>query len=305
MSGKPCLIGIGALLLAVASAGLAVAEPPRMTGDVIYGHKDGMALVFHVYRPPEANGAGVIQIVSGGYFSPWQAPEARLGTAQPFLKHRFTVFTVFHGSNPKYNVVEIVEDVRRAVRFIRLHAADFGVEQERIGVMGGSAGGHLALVLATTGDDGDAAAQDPVLRASSRVAAAVAIAPPVDLRDPDKILQRALERGGIDQGGVDRLKPALNFDPALAATISPVLHVTPDDAPTLLIHGDADQLVPFDNSQRIYAEFQEKHVPSELIVLAGVGHGPQAAAHLVEFQRAIDRGVAWFDKHLAARAKPE
>lgn len=75
----------------------------------------------------------------------------------------------------------IVADMRRSVRFIRQHANDYGVDPNRIGVFGGSAGGHLALLLGTTGDSGDPSASDPVLRESSRVAAVVANFPPTDL----------------------------------------------------------------------------------------------------------------------------
>ncbi len=292
-------------LAALAVAPLIADESPRITADVIYGHKHGMALVFHLYQPPVANKAAVIQIVSGGYFSGWHTADAGLVSARPFLSRGYTVFSVFHGSNPKYNVVEIVEDIRRAVRYIRLHAAEYGIDPQRIGVMGGSAGGHLALLLATTGDDGQPDASDFVLRESSRVQAAVALAPPVDLRDPEKLLQQALERGGIDQGGVDRLRPALSYDPALGASVSPVLHVTHDDAPTFLIHGDADKLVPLENSQRMYSALRQANVHAELVVLAGVGHGsadPKVASKVTE---AVGKAVDWFDKHLVGVASAE
>ena len=75
----------------------------------------------------------------------------------------------------------IVADVRRAVRFIRQHAGEYGVDPNRIGVFGGSAGGQLALLLGTTADSGDPSASDAVLRESSRVAAVVAYFPPTDL----------------------------------------------------------------------------------------------------------------------------
>src|SRR6185436_17265051 len=102
-------------------------------------------------------------------------------------------------------------------------------------------------------------------RVSSRVAAVVAIAAPSDLRDFDKVGQQLLADGVVNQAFRDLIKPAFNYDPKLEASLSPVVQVTPDDAPTMLIHGDADKLVPIENSRRILAPLQEKGVPSELV----------------------------------------
>ena len=121
---RSALLILVALLWAVGAGTGRAEEQPRITPDVIYGHKDGMALVMHVYKPANANGAAVVQINSGGYFSIWEPANARSPLVGRFLKSGFTVFSVFHGSNPKYNVPEIVVDLRRAVRFVRLHAAD-------------------------------------------------------------------------------------------------------------------------------------------------------------------------------------
>jgi CubicO group peptidase (beta-lactamase class C family)/acetyl esterase/lipase len=274
-------------------------EQTQIMPDVIYGHKNGMALVMHVYRPAAANGAGVVQIVSGGYFSNWEPANPKSHLVSRFLQSGYTVFSVFHGSNPKYTIPEIVEDMRLAVRFIRVHADDYGIDAKRIGAIGSSAGGHLALMLATTGDDGDKSADNAMARTSSRVAAVVAIAAPSDLRDFDKFTQELLKNGVINKAFSDLIKPAFNFDPKLADSMSPVLHVTPDDAATMLIHGDADQLVPIEFSQRILAPLREKGVPNELVVLPGVGHGPTGdqMRRLVE---SIDGAVDWFDKYLAA-----
>jgi acetyl esterase/lipase len=267
----------------------AAAESPyKITPDVIYGHKAGMALTFDVVQPAEPNGAGVLFMVSGAWVSMWVPPDMffgpdPMGRGQHFTRivdHGYTLFIVRHGSAPQFKVPDAVADVRRAVRYIRLNADDFGVDPERIGVCGGSAGGHLSLMLGTTADDGDAKSQDEVERASDRVAAVVAYFPPVDLRE---------------WVGDERFE-ALHFDPKLAESVSPLLHVTPDDAPTLLVHGDEDGLVTPDNSQRIAKTFEEKHVPHELIIIKGAGHsfpdehGKRASKALLE----------WFDKYLAA-----
>ena len=136
---------------------------------------------------------------------------------------------------------------------------------------------------------------------SSRVSAVVAIAAPSDLRDFDNVYQELLAKGVVNKAFGDLIRPAFNFDPKLADSLSPVLQVTPDDAPTMLIHGDADQLVSIDNSHRILAPLQEKKVPCELVVLPGVGHGP-TGEQMAKLIKSIDRAVDWFDKHLAPKA---
>ncbi len=126
----------------------AAGEEVEITPDVVYGHKDGMALTYDVFRPKEnANGLGVLFMVSGGWYSRWSPPESRQAFFKPMLDRGFTVLAVRHGSAPRYKVPEAVADVRLAVRHIRLHAADYRIDPERLGVYGMSAGGHLSLCL--------------------------------------------------------------------------------------------------------------------------------------------------------------
>ena len=159
------------LMMSVGSARLYAEEDVRITPDVVYGHKHGMALTMDVFQPRQGNGVGVLLMVSGGWFSKWSPPEKAMGMFKPLLDKGFTVFTVRHGSSPKYVIPEIVKDVRRSVRFVRLNAKDFHVDPERLGVCGFSAGGHLSLLLGTASDDGDPDSKDEVLRVSDRVAA--------------------------------------------------------------------------------------------------------------------------------------
>src|SRR5579885_1912416 len=138
------------------------------TQDVIYGRKDGLALTMDVFAPKEKpNGLGIIFIVSGG----WRSNTAFIRPEMyvPFLRHGYTVFAVVHGTQPKFTVPEIIEDVHRAVRFIRYHAKDYRIDPDHIGITGGSAGGHLSLIIGTSGTTGKPKASDPVDRVSSRV----------------------------------------------------------------------------------------------------------------------------------------
>ncbi|MCI0335063.1 MAG: alpha/beta hydrolase [Planctomycetes bacterium] len=282
-----CVLGVLDVFVASARAD----DQYQVTPDVVYGHKAGMALTFDVIQPTKPNGAAVLFMMSGGWFSGWVPPEGFVSPAAPdgykhfrdLVDSGYTLFIVRHGSAPQFKVPEAVADVRRAVRFIRLNAKKYGLDPNRLGVCGGSAGGHLSLMLGTTCDDGTKDAQDEVDCTSDRVAAVVAYFPPVDLRE---------------WVGPNDKFPALEFDPQLAESVSPVLHVTPDDAPTLLVHGDKDDLVKLDNSERILAEFEKQKVPCDLVVIEGAGHGFGGE----QGKRASQKLIEWFDKYLAADA---
>ena len=259
--------------------------------DVVYGHKDGLALTFDVLRPASPTGAVVLFLQSGGWYSNYTAPENRIERSDPMLDEGITVLIVRHGSAPRYAVPDAVADVRRCVRYVRMHADDLEIDPERIGVIGGSAGGHLTLMLATTGDDGDPNAADPVLRHSSRIKCGVAYYPPTDLRgwttDPPEII-----------ASKPILKPPLTFDADLEDDVSPILHVTPDDAPVLMIHGEEDKLVPVSHSRNILPKFEAANVASDLVVVAGARHGynEEQSRSIV-----IPAMVDWFRRRLTDR----
>ena len=266
------------LTLLLSWVGVAGAEVD-IKADVVYGHKDGMALVYDVIQPDNANGATVVYMVSGGWFSRWAPPEDRVSQFADLLGAGFTVIPVHHGSSPRYHVADAYADVSRAIRHIRLNAGQHGIDEHRIGVTGGSAGGHLSLLLGLDSDRGKAGADDEVMRTSNAVAAVVAYFPPVDLR---RIV-----------GPSDRF-PALDFPRERAASVSPILHVDPQDPPTLLIHGDADELVGIENSELIYAEFQKHNVTADFITIPGAGHGFRGE----DASKAAEARLAWFSAHL-------
>lgn len=248
-----------------------------ITPDVVYGHKDGLALTFDVFQPKEnAKGIGLLFMVSGGWVSIWMEPPKLQPMFQPLLDAGYTVFAVRHGSSPRYLIPEIAVDVRGALKFIHSHAADYRVDPAKLGVFGFSAGGHLSLVLGTMTNDQKGAD-------APRVAAVVAVYPPTDLVpyvDPKNPLREQF--------------PALKFDPAKANDYSPLAHVTADDAPTLLVHGDKDELVPIWHSQKIAAAFGDAKVPAELITIEGAAHGFNS-----EGKKRMESGmVDWFNKHL-------
>jgi acetyl esterase/lipase len=282
-------ITLALILTVCASAQVLAQAQTEIVPDVVYGHKDGLAMTFDVIKPKaNANGAAVIFMVSGGWVSNYNPPQQTATRFKDLLDKGFTLITVRHGSSPKYLIPEIVSDVRRAVRFIRHNAKQWGVDPNRLGVFGGSAGGHLALVLGTASDNGDPNAKEDFMKESDRVASVVAYFPPVDLRP--------LARGLNPQptgGTLDRF-PALNFEKEKAPDYSPIVHVSPDDPPTLLIHGDKDKLVPVNNSKVIHEAFQKNNVKTQLIIIEGAEHGFRGE----DAKRAGAAMASWFEQTL-------
>ena len=279
------------LALMLLSSSGASAET-TITENVIYGHKDGMALTYDVFTPETPNGAAVLYMVSGGWFSRWRPAGERLDTFTPLLDAGFSVFAIHHGSAPRYKVPDAVSDVRAAVRHVKATAEQYSVDPDRLGVWGGSAGGHLSLVLGLAAEaEPEVASGDtnqrllaPVYLAeryvSANIAAIVAYFPPVDLRP---------------LAGPSERFPALDFSPDEASAVSPILHVTEDDPPTLLIHGNADDLVPLSASTSMQLALEEVGVINELIVIEGGDHGFRNPGHR---SQAMEAMVSWFTTHL-------
>jgi acetyl esterase/lipase len=280
------------------------------TRDVIYGRKAGLALTMDVFTPKkDANGAAVVAVVSGGWFS--NPDMINPGFYAPFLKHGYTVFAVVHGTQPKFTIPEILDDMNRAVRFIRFHAKDYSIDPDRIGVTGGSAGGHLSLMQGTAGDAGDPKAKDAVDRVSSRVQAVACFFPPTDFlnwgeKGKEKIDRHDFQKpfgAALDFHEFDKEQalyvPVTEKDKLreIGRKISPVYHVAKDSPPTLIIHGDKDDLVPIQQSEVIIDKFKECGVECKLIVKKGQGHG-----WALGFAEDLDACADWFDKYLPKKA---
>ncbi|MES2573026.1 MAG: alpha/beta hydrolase, partial [Verrucomicrobiota bacterium] len=244
------------------------------TEDVLYGRKSGVALTLDVFQPEGGgNGRGIVFMVSGGWYSSHDSINP--GAYAPFLKHGYTVFAVVHGSQPKFTIAEITPDIHRAIRFIRFNARKWGVDPERLGIVGSSAGGHLSLTMGTQGQPGKSDAKDPIDRESSAVQAVGCFYPPTDF----------LNYGtpGEDAVGVGILKDfKAAFGPVsetpegrqqLGKAISPIYFVNAKLPPTLIVHGDADKLVPIQQAESFVQRALENGATAKLIVKKGASHG--------------------------------
>ena len=255
--------------------------------DVIYGHRDGMALTYDVFKPLKPNGALVVNMVSAGWRSQWGPPEERQARYQRLIDKGFTVVALYHASAPRFPVPDAVNDVRLGLRHIKLHAADYGADPARIGVWGASAGGHLSLVAGLMADDGDPAAKNPLERSGNRVRAVVAYFPPTDL---DALLGDRAKSGAID------------FDNKLRASVSPIHFVDANDPPTLIISGGADKGVPISQSETMHAALDKAGVENKLKIFPDADHDFYVKGDPVKTDayaaEAMNTMVAWFQDHL-------
>ncbi len=261
-----------AATLALSGACSAAAEY-RVEKNHVYGMYSGLALTMDVYYPENPNGYGIVFISGSGWtreLSLDATPLTQTGQeevyAVPLAEAGYTVFNINHRAAPRFRYPAPVEDAQRAVRFIRHNANDFSIDPERIGAMGGSSGAHLSTMLALMDGDGDPEDPSPVNRESAKVQAAVVRATPADFRE-DAGAPLFGFRGNAGREGT--------VEARLLAEASPITYVTSDDPPILMTHGDADNVVPIERSEKLLDALEAAGVEAELIRVPRGGHGPR------------------------------
>jgi len=181
-----------------------------------------------------------------------------------------------------------VNDCLRAIQFVRHNAEKWNTDPQRIGVTGGSAGGHLSLWVALHDDAADAKSDDPVARQSSRVACAVSFAGPTDWSLLDTLEHKHpayRQLLGYAPG-----TPAKEMDAKAKADVSPISFVSPDDPPIMQVHGDKDDIVPIEHARNLHERLKSAGVKTELVVIPGANHGvagagPQVTERPIRFVR--------------------
>jgi acetyl esterase/lipase len=296
--------------------------------DQVFGHKYGLAMTFDVYSPTDANGAAVLFINSGGYISGqfrqcekgedsvwrfipidpisrWPLPRLLLEqySFERLLAAGFTVFDIRHGSSPKFTIDEMFEDGSRAVRFIRFHAREYGIDAERMGLWGGSAGGHLALLLGARVVEGKANNREmtgsfeangfaePELEVSSRVKTVGVYYPAgYDLRSDFEAYPE-----------VFKSLPALNVATSVLDEFSIKNHLGKTNPPVLIIYGDQDFPMIIGASKNTAADLDKLGREVKTVVLPGVAHefkGKDGYKNAEPGRIAMDELVKWFNTKL-------
>jgi acetyl esterase/lipase len=301
------------LLIAAASFPLsALAAPaketrvaPAVERNVVYGMYSGLALLLDVHRPAKSNGYGIVFISGSG----WQAaPDYGAGPLKnnqvdlwgpPLTAAGYTVFAINHRGAPRFHFPAALEDTQRAIRFVRAHAKAYGIDGAHLGGLGGSSGGNLiglAGMLAAPGESRDA---DAVNRESAALQAIVLRAAVSNLRTVTAPAGVGYVVSYVEAGYSEA--PAVK---ALYAAASPVAQVSSRAPPTLLLHGDADPLIPYQQSVEMEAALRAANVPTRLITIPGGGHGADFVPGnepRPDWPDYFGETVAWFDRYLRRR----
>ena len=269
---------------------LAVPESVIFERDIEYANPDGQHLKLNLARPKSPKGLvpAVVCIHGGGFRAGNREHHDRL--CLQLAERGFVAVTVSYRLSPKYKFPAAVHDVKAAVRWLRANASKYGVDPSRIGTTGDSAGGHLALFLGLTGpiDDEHDANRNDNRDQSSRVSCVVDVYGPTDFTKSYGKSVDAHEVLPLFLGG--------NLETARHQHIlaSPLNWVTPDAAPTLIIHGTDDKYVAHEQATWLIERLKAVDVDSELLTLEGAGHGFKGA----DAERASKAMFTYFEKHL-------
>lgn len=249
--------------------------------DLEYAEIDGASLKLDIYMPKNVDGLPPLMVwIHGGG---WRNGDKRMvnravvrlsqaGYAVASINYRLKDLSI----HPRH-----IHDCKAAVRWLRAHASEYGYDPKRVAVGGGSAGGHLSLLLGlSSGIEDLEGSVGNYPDESTSVLAIVDLYGPADLPEMKKNSPRFQQRSSLSN---ERLKHA-----------SPMTYLTPDDPPVLMLHGDQDKLVPVGQSKRLHEACQKAGLVSELHVLEGAGHGGSVFSDEARY-RIIK---AFLDKHL-------
>ena len=263
--------------------------------DVVYGEAGGQELLLDVYRPagPQKIRPAVI-LVHGGGWSGGDKKDFTKDEVSFYAKQSYVCFNINYrlATKDSNKYPAQLDDVQRAVRWIRSKAVQYGIDPKRIGAFGGSAGGHLVALLGTrdTRDN-----SDPTLaQYSSRVTCVVDLAGPKDLTVRLPVEPVDVESLVVNFLGKPRSEASDSYREA-----SPLFSVDKKTVPFLILHGTEDALVPLDQSERFYEALHKVGVEASLIKLEGEGHELKRQVTLV-----VNKSVEFFDRHLISHLTP-
>ena len=213
------------------------------------------------YVLPKGSGAGTaIVICPGGGYQTLSMDKEGYAVAKWLNSLGVSAFVLKYRLGPRYHHPIELHDAQRAIRMVRSRAAEYGLQADRIGIMGFSAGGHLASTAGTHFDDGDASAADPIDRMSSRPDFMVLCYPVITF-------------GQFAHVGSRRNLLGDNPDPKLVENLSNELQVTKDTPPTFLFQTTTDVTVPVENSVLFYLALRKAGVPAEMHIYERGPHG--------------------------------
>jgi acetyl esterase/lipase len=284
---RPLLTTILHAMLVLSTAPFVLAAEPstkaKRHNDLVFAEVDGQKLLLDLYLPPEGQAnlpteqvrpLALVVYIHGGS---WIGGSRKECPVSGLAEHGFAVASISYRFSNRAIFPAQIHDCKGAIRWLRAHAKEYGFDTERIGVAGSSAGGHLAVLLGTSGDvkelEGEVGGN---LDQSSKVKAIVDFYGPADFILRSKTQPSRADKPGSSTHGLLGGPASEKVD--LARLASGVTHVTADDAPLLIFHGDRDTTVLLDQSERLRDVYKAAGLPVTLHVLPGAGHGGEAFA---------------------------
>lgn len=225
--------------------------------DIAYCTPGDLPQLMDVYFPGSGGPWPALVYVHGGAWMRGDKSEAAM-FARDMTEQGYLVVSLNYRLYPAARYPAMIEDVKCAIRALRAQATEYNIDPDRIGAIGASAGGHLVALLGTSDPDAGMDVGE-YLDQSSRVQAVVAMAPVTDLT-------RTFPNADIE------LIRRVGFGENNIVQASPISHITEDDPPFLLIHGDRDEVVPVEQSQLMYDRLIEMDVPAELVIVRNARH---------------------------------
>ena len=283
---------------------------PSVDRNIVFGMYSGLALLMDVYHPPKPNGFGIIFIPGSGWNTCLNYGARQLkdesyhlkAFVEPLNQAGYTVFVINHRATPRFAYPAPVEDAQRAVRYIRHEAQKFGINPEHLGAVGASSGAHLVDMLGVLDGNGNRENIDEINRLSAKVQCVVLFSPPADFTSFQPgiasahiaLLTGFLPDRGARKGTEEHM---------MLRKASPIYHVSADDAPTLLVHGDQDAIIPFQQVQAMEAALRTAGVPVKLLRIPAGKHDfffspPADRKDLPDY---VGEMIRWLDRYLRNR----
>jgi acetyl esterase/lipase len=226
------------------------------------GEDDGDKPAITVYMPPNTAGPMTAVIIApGGSYARLSMNNEGRAPANHLNTLGIAAFVLRYRLGPRYHHPIELGDAQRAIRTVRARAAEWHIATDRIGIMGFSAGGHLASSASTHFDAGTPEAADPIDRVSSRPDFAVLAYPVISFVEP-----------WTHQGSKTNLLGE-HPDPALARSLSSDTQVTASTPPTFIYHTNADTVVPVENAVAYFQALRKAGVPAEMHLFRNGPHG--------------------------------
>lgn len=303
MSARRALLLAALSLLSIDAFTAEMPATAKVERNVVYGMYSGAALLLDVYRAPRPNGLGVVFVAGSGFqadpsYGARPIKETQIDLwGPPLLAAGYTVFSVNHRGAPRFHYPAAIEDVQRAIRFVRAHAADYGIDAAHIGGLGGSSGGNLIGLAALRAAPGLPDDPDVVNRVPATLQAVVLRAAVLDLRN-----MPTAEGANFVVSYMETPPGNSAAVKALYDAASPLAQAGPNSPPVLLIHGDADALVPYAQSVAMEVALRKAGAATRLVTVPGGVHGADfgGGSH-PEWPNYYAETVAWFDKYLRGR----